>query len=89
MIIKSLRIEIDLSDIIRIVQYNFPLEQLLYIFIQRFDYITKMIDIKREAIFLIESWAINYKILSIKPMLLNDIRISLSLKRLFNTNQLV
>jgi superfamily II DNA/RNA helicase len=59
---ESLGTGVDLSDVIQVVQYNFPLERLLYILIQQFGRAARIAGIKGEAIFLVESWAIGDRI---------------------------
>ncbi|EFY94592.1 DEAD/DEAH box helicase [Metarhizium robertsii] len=61
---ESLGTGVDLSDVIRVVQYGFPLERLLCVLIQRFGRAARKAGIKGEAIFLVESWAVGDRIAS-------------------------
>jgi superfamily II DNA/RNA helicase len=60
--IELLETGVDLSGILRVVQYSFPLERLLCVLIQRFGRAARMAGIKGEAIFLVESWAMGDRI---------------------------
>jgi superfamily II DNA/RNA helicase len=55
---ETLGTGVDLSDVVRVVQYGFPLDRLLSVLIQRFGRAARLPGIKGEAIFMIESWAV-------------------------------
>jgi superfamily II DNA/RNA helicase len=52
---ESLSTGVDLSDVIRVVQYGFPLNRLLSVLIQRFGRAARLTGMKGEAIFMVES----------------------------------
>ncbi|KAF4464740.1 DEAD-like helicase [Fusarium albosuccineum] len=85
---ESLGTGVDLSDVIRVVQYGFPLERLLCVLIQRFGRAARMAGIKGEAIFLVESWAIGDRISPKRPALLCGTRAPPCLRGPSNTSQL-
>ncbi len=55
---ESLGTGVDLSDVVRVVQYGFPLDRLLSVLIQRFGRAARLPGMKGEAIFMVESWAV-------------------------------
>jgi superfamily II DNA/RNA helicase len=55
---ETLGTGVDLSDVVRVVQYGFPLDRLLSVLIQRFGHAARLPGIKGEAIFMVESWAV-------------------------------
>ncbi|KAH7308925.1 ATP-dependent DNA helicase [Stachybotrys elegans] len=78
---ESLGTGVDLSDVTRVVQYGFPLERLLCVLIQRFGRAARMTGTKGEAIFLVESWAIDDRISPTRPALLCGTRTPSTLRR--------
>ncbi|KAH7112789.1 ATP-dependent DNA helicase [Dactylonectria estremocensis] len=85
---ESLGTGVDLSDVIRVVQYGFPLERLLCVLIQRFGRAARMTGIKGEAVFLVESWAIGDRIPPTRLALLCGTRTPSSLRRPSDTSRL-
>ncbi|KAF1809282.1 ATP-dependent DNA helicase [Eremomyces bilateralis CBS 781.70] len=85
---ESLGTGVDLSDVIRVVQYGFPLERLLCVLIQRFGRAARMTGIKGEAIFLVESWAIGDRISSTRPALQSRTQMLSCLRQPSDTSQL-
>ncbi|KAH7109135.1 ATP-dependent DNA helicase [Dactylonectria macrodidyma] len=85
---ESLGTGVDLSDVIRVVQYGFPLERLLCVLIQRFGRAARMTGIKGEAIFLVESWAVGDRIASTRAAMFSSSQTPSSLRRLSATTGL-
>ncbi|KAF1808517.1 ATP-dependent DNA helicase [Eremomyces bilateralis CBS 781.70] len=84
---ESLGTGVDLSDVIRVVQYGFPLERLLSVLIQRFGRAARMASIKGEAVFLVESWAVGDRVSSTRAAFSRSRKQS-SLRQLSYTSQL-
>ncbi|KAH7119347.1 ATP-dependent DNA helicase [Dactylonectria macrodidyma] len=85
---ESLGTGVDLSDVIRVVQYGFPLERLLCVLIQRFGRAARMSGIKGEAIFLVESWAVGDRIASTRAAIFPSSQRPSSSKRSSGTSRL-
>jgi superfamily II DNA/RNA helicase len=67
---ESMETEVDLSDVKRVVQYSFLLDWLISVFIQQFGHTARIAGIKGEAIFLVESWAVDDRITSTRSAML-------------------
>jgi superfamily II DNA/RNA helicase len=63
---------VDLSDVKRVVQYSFSLDRLISVLIQRFGHTARMAGIKEEAIFLVESWAVDDRITLTRSAMLSS-----------------
>lgn len=85
---ESLGTGVDLSDVVRVVQYGFPLERLICVLIQRFGRAARMTGIKGEAIFLVESWSVGDRIASTRAAMFSSSQTPLSLRRLSATTGL-
>ncbi|KAH6985215.1 P-loop containing nucleoside triphosphate hydrolase protein [Ilyonectria destructans] len=85
---ESLGTGVDLSDVIRVVQYGFPLERLLCVLIQRFGRAARMSGIKGEAIFLVESWAVGDRIASTRAVMIRSSQTPSSSRRSSGTTRL-
>ena len=86
--LESLGTEVDLSDVVRVVQYEFPLDRLLSVLIRRFGRAARLPSIKGEAIFMVERWAVGDRVVPTRKAIIFSSQIVSSSLLLSSTSRL-